>query len=210
MHRSMITIVNGWLHDLDLKPLVAWSNQDTIPPPGRSGNDPGGVLFPKGEPRIAELERGRLVFGGVPGGHRRLRLVPGGAPGERIAGLLDVELELDLPWSGEHTEPVRLQRGGALRVEVLDGAGRHTTAVARLYDTEGRVVPTVFIGRGVRGNSATSTSSVSDLGRNDVTPNLAPGDYVLRLDVEGSATYEEAVEIKTGKTTDVSIVVGRR
>ena len=34
MHRSMITIVNGWLHDLDLKPLVAWSNQDTIPPPG--------------------------------------------------------------------------------------------------------------------------------------------------------------------------------
>lgn len=160
-----------------------------IEPRVTSPGDPSAALLPEGFPRRGVARDGRVTFEDVPTTKRTLRLVPGGAKSERRGDLADVLFDFERPRDGEHTVTLRLQHGAPLRARALAPDGTPIAARARVRDASGAQVPALFVCRTPEGSTSTSTWGVDQnlggAGWNVIVPNLAPGEYVMEVEVEG-------------------------
>jgi hypothetical protein len=174
-----------------------------------SAGDPGAALLPEGEPRTGISRGGRVVFEGVVATGRSMRLVPGSEAGLRNGTLADAVFELAQDRVDLRTVEVRLERGAELRVRALTSAGAPTGARARVLDSDGQHVATLFVVRGPAGPRTTSTFGLDANnegdGWNAVVPNLPPGDYVLQVELEGQARRDVPLRLVPGELNEATV-----
>ncbi len=151
----------------------------------------------------------------VPSGKRRIEVLPleGSDP---FAGtsFLPTTIDVDVPSGGDLTVPVPVQFGGRVQVTLVwpEGAKRANLDGVRLRSLDGATVPEDLPWLQKVGTGASMGSSMLLETTQPITTavGLAPGRWLLELDVKGYATAHLSATVTAGETTSVTAGLERK
>lgn len=146
------------------------------------------------------------ILDGLPAGRWRVRVFVGNAYRHFAELYAPCEFEVDLAPHATTARALALERGGRVRVELFDEHGGRLAANASALDALGRELELRFVARGSE-RIGSALGRISDLGANDVYPNLAPGEYVFSFTAAGRERAERRVLVEAGQVHELSIVL---
>lgn len=123
--------------------------------------------------------------------------------------LLDEELVVDVPRSGERTVRVSLRLGGRIRIVCRAEEGQYAPAACEVWDVNGRRVEAVFSGASPNGSLIEARGELIAGGPSSVEPVLIPGRHKVRCEMNGHLAAEVEVDVEVGRTKTVEISMKR-
>jgi hypothetical protein len=122
------------------------------------------------------------------------------------------EFTVELEDGEVHRRAVDFELGGRLRVAVTGLRGPELESRCRVIDETGAELFVRFVTRSFEDNIITvgansETTSLTETA--EVYPNLRPGTYLIRLEVERHHPVERTVVVREGEVTEVELPVSR-
>jgi hypothetical protein len=154
----------------------------------------------------AESANGELVLDPVNAGNYRVRVHTGGSYYSYAGYYRELEFDVLLAPGAQETRMLTLALGGRIRASLLTGSSEIESAPVKLYDAAGNECQVLF--RTVEGHKQTEASGSLFVGANDTFPNLAPGEYRLKIGRDPQAPLFVPVTVVAGKTSEVTVDLG--
>ncbi|MCK6448852.1 MAG: sigma-70 family RNA polymerase sigma factor [Planctomycetes bacterium] len=142
----------------------------------------------------------------LPAGLWRVRVFVGNAYRHFAELYAPCELDVELAPHATTVRALDVRRGGRVRCELFDEHGGRLAANASAVDALGRDLELRFVARGSE-RIGSALGRISDLGANDVYPNLAPGEYVFSFNAAGRERAERRVRVEAGQVHELSLVL---
>jgi len=158
--------------------------------------------------RDAEGTDGDFVLGGIRSGTYDVRIHTGGTFDHYSGYHREAGFHVVLPPDGEETRTQVLSLGGRIRANVVT-ASSESYFYAKLFDAAGVEYTVQFEHSSVSAEGTSSWGGGSGLhaGANDAYPNLAPGEYRLRVLRDPKTALVLPVTVVAGHTSDVTVDV---
>ena len=102
---------------------------------------------------------------------------------------------------------MRFELGGRIELTARDARGRLLPAKAEVRSADATELDVDFVARLDGGGTWTSDWQLSSLAPSEVFPNLAEGDYTVRLEHEGHAPQVVDVRVVPGSTVRRDVVL---
>jgi hypothetical protein len=148
---------------------------------------------------------GRLEFRDLPAGRFGVTV----QPSERATGtdryLLEATLDVQVPEVGTVTVPLRLRKGGALRLRADGTKNDGLDGRCEIFDANGARLPMSFTRRTEWSHSNSTDGELLPGGPNDSARNLPPGRYRVEVRRANGRLQTFAVDIVADERTEIVV-----